>query len=136
MPQIIEETHKINSHTDNKYEFAFILDDVVNAKNDRTIMKALTIGRNARQTMLISAQALTMFNATGRNNINFVFLMKLNSDMAIEAVVRSYLMSYFPKEYRIRDMVQEYKKLTKDHHFFFINNLTDEICLTKINLEE
>lgn len=136
MPQLIEETHQINAKTENHYEFCHILDDVVNAKNDRVILKALTIGRNARQTMLISAQGLTMFNAIGRNNINFVFLMKLNSDMAIEQVVRSYLQSWFPARMKIRDMVREYKRLTQDHHFFFINNLTDEIILTKINLDD
>jgi hypothetical protein len=136
MPQLIEETHQINSKTDNHYEFLHILDDVVNAKNDRTIQKALTIGRNARQTMAISAQDLTMFNSIGRGNINFVMLFKLNSDMAIEKVVRSYLQSWFPARMKIRDMIREYKKLTQDHHFFLIDNLKDEIMLTKLNLDE
>jgi hypothetical protein len=136
MPQLIEETHQINSKTDNHYEFLHILDDVVNAKNDRTIQKALTIGRNARQTMAISAQDLTMFNSIGRGNINFVMLFKLNSDMAIEKVVRSYLQSWFPAHMKIRDMIREYKRLTQDHHFFLIDNLKDEIRLTKINLDD
>ena len=136
MPQLIEETHTINAKTENKYEFLHILDDVVNAKNNKTIEKALTIGRNARQTMAISAQDLTMFNSIGRGNINFVMLFKLNSDMAIEKVVRSYLQSWFPAHMKIRDMIREYKELTKDHQFFLIDNLKDEICLTKINLSE
>jgi hypothetical protein len=136
MPQLIEETHQINSKTENHYEFLHILDDVVNAKNDKTIQKALTIGRNARQTIAISAQDLTMFNSIGRGNINFVMLFKLNSDMAIEKVVRSYLQSWFPAHMKIRDMIREYKKLTQDHQFFLIDNLKDQICLTKINLNE
>lgn len=134
LPQVIEETYQVNSKTNNKYEFLHILDDVVNAKNDRVVMKMLTIMRNSRISCIISAQDITMFNSTGRGNINFVCLFRMNSDMAIEKVIRTYLQSWFPSHFKIRDMIREYKRLTADHHFFLIDNLHDTICLTKIKI--
>jgi hypothetical protein len=134
MPQLIEETYQINTKTNNKYEFLHILDDVVNVKNDKVVMKMLTIMRNSRITCCISAQDLTMFNSIGRGNINFVCLFRMNSDMAIEKVIKSYLQSWFPAHMKMRDMIKRYKELTSDHHFFLIDNLHDTISLTKIKL--
>ena len=133
-PQLIEESYQINKNTKNKYEFLHIIDDVVDKKNDKTLLKLLTIMRNTRLTCIISGQELSIFNAIARSNINFVLLFRLNSDMAIEKAIKSYLQSWFPAHMKIRDMIKKYKELTADHHFFVIDNLNDKIFLSKIDI--
>jgi hypothetical protein len=73
-------------------------------------------------------------NATGRTNINHVFLFKLNSDEQIEKVIKTYLLSFFPTGLKMADKIKKYKELTEDHHFIYINNLTGETYRTKLNI--
>jgi hypothetical protein len=133
-PDMIKETCKINKECDNKYKFLHIVDDVVDKKNDSTLISLFTIGRNARQTGIICGQTLTIFNSIARTNINYVVLMKLNSDMAIEQVVKSYLRSYFPAEYNVNEMIREYKRLTDNHNFIVIDNINGGIFISKLNI--
>ena len=133
-PAMIKDTFKINKETKNKYRFLHIIDDVVNKKNDPTLIQLFTIMRNSRINGIITGQELTIFNSIARTNINFVVLMKLNSDMAIEKVVKSYLRSYFPADYNLNQMIREYKKLTDDHNFIVIDNINGGIFLSKLNI--
>jgi hypothetical protein len=133
-PEMINDTYKINKETDNKYKFLHIIDDVVNKKNDPTLIKLFTIMRNSRINGIITGQELTIFNAIARSNINYVILMRLNSDMAIEKAVKSYLRSYFPADYNLNQMIRAYKKLTEDHRFFVIDNINGGIFLSRLNI--
>jgi hypothetical protein len=131
-PEILSDMYKINAKTDMKYPFMAIIDDVVTAKNDKEMLKLLTLYRNTRISAIIAGQASAIINATGRTNINYVCLFKLNSDEEIEKVVKKYLRSRFPSGWHYRDMMAYYRKATEDHQFFLINNFTGECFLTKI----
>jgi hypothetical protein len=133
-PEMIKDTFKINKETKNKYRFLHIIDDVVNKKNDPTLIQLFTIMRNSRINGIITGQELTIFNSIARTNINFVVLMKLNSDMAIEKVIKSYLRSYFPADYNLNQMIRAYKKLTDDHNFIVIDNINGGIFLSRLNV--
>ena len=133
-PEMIKDTFKINKETNNKYKFLHIIDDVVNKKNDPTLIQLFTIMRNSRINGIITGQELTIFNSIARTNINFVILMRLNSDMAIEKAVKSYLRSYFPADYNLNQMIRAYKKLTDDHCFFVIDNINGGIFLSRLNI--
>jgi hypothetical protein len=133
MPEIIKSCYKINKGTNCKYPFNFILDDLVGYRADKQMLKLLTIYRNSRMGCVITAQATSILNAAGRSNINFVLLFKLNSDEQIEIVCKKFLTSFFPPHYRMIDRIIEYKKLTDNHHFIFLNNLTGESYVSKIN---
>lgn len=133
-PKVIKECYKINKETKNHYKFNIILDDIVDKKYDKELIKILTIYRNSKISCIISAQNVTIMNSIGRGNINHVFLFKLNSDEAIEKAIKSYLLSYFPSSFKMVDKIKKYKELTDDHCFFHINNLTGEIKRTKIKL--
>jgi hypothetical protein len=134
MPELIKDTAKINKGTNNKYKFLHIVDDVVDKKHDQTLMKLFTIYRNSRITGIITAQEISIMNSIQRSNINYTILMRLNSDMAIEKVVKSYLRSYFPKTMTLNDMIKCYKELTSDHAFIVIDNINDEIFRSKLRL--
>jgi hypothetical protein len=131
-PKVIKECYKINKETKNHYKFNIILDDIVDKKYDKELMKILTIYRNSRISCIITAQNVTIMNSIGRGNINHIFLFKLNSDEAIEKAVKAYLNSYFPSSFKMVDKIKKYKEMTEDHTFFWINNLTGDIKRTKI----
>jgi hypothetical protein len=133
LPEIIKTCYKINKDTNCKYPFNFILDDLVGYRGDKQMLKLLTIYRNSRMGCILTAQATSILNAAGRSNINFVLLFKLNSDEQIEIVCKKFLTSFFPPHYRMIDRIIEYKKLTENHHFIFLNNLTGESYISKIN---
>ena len=131
-PRLIKEGYEINRKTNNHYPFLFVLDDVVDKKFDKELLKLLTIYRNSGLSTVITAQSLKILNTASRGNVNFVLLGKLNSDEAIEQVVRAYLMSYLPG--KVEEKVKLYKQFTEGHHFFVINNLEGEVFRTKLRL--
>jgi hypothetical protein len=131
-PNVVKDLYKINSQTKNKYKFNVILDDIVDSKYDQELKKMLCIYRNSRIGTIICLQNDKLLNATTRGNINHVLLFKLNSDEAIEKTVKMYLLSFFPRHYKMIDRIKKYKELTDDHSFFHLNNLTGKIKLCKI----
>ena len=130
--RLIKEGYEINRKTNNHYPFLFVLDDVVDKKFDKELLKLLTIYRNSGLSTIITAQSLKILNTASRGNVNFVLLGKLNSDEAIEQVVRAYLMSYLPG--KVEEKVKMYKQMTEGHHFFVINNLEGTVFRTKLRL--
>lgn len=131
-PRLIKEAYTINSKCGNHYPFCFILDDVVDKKFDKELLKLLTIYRNSGISCILSAQSLKLLNTASRGNINVVLLGKLNSDEAIEQVVRAYLMSYLPG--KVTEKVVAYKALTAGHHWIVVNNYSGEIFRTKLEI--
>lgn len=132
---VISECYKINKDTKNHYPFLIIMDDIVDKKFDKEMLRLLTIYRNSGCSAIITAQATTILNASGRTNINFVLLFKLNSDEEIEKAVKKYLGSYLPGM-KMSEKIEYYRRMTADHHFFVVDTLNGEVFRTKINLEE
>ena len=132
---IVKESMIINQKTKNKYLTLHILDDCLDAKNSKSMAKLLTIGRNNGLSAVVCAQALTILNAIGRTNLNYVCLFRLNSDLEVERVVRNYLRHRLPKA-PIEDQCRMYKELTNDHWFFCVDFLADEVFLCKLDISE
>jgi len=130
--KVVKEGYEINRKTNNHYRICYILDDVVDKKNDKELLKLLTIYRNSGLSTIISLQSPILMNTAGRGNINFVCLGKMNSDENIEKCVRMYLMSFLKG--RIDDKIRQYKILTEDHYWFMVNNLTGEVYRFKIRV--
>jgi hypothetical protein len=129
-PCIIKEGYEINRKCDNHYPFLFILDDVVDKKFDKELLKLFTIYRNSGLSAIVSVQSPILLNSASRGNINFVMLGRLNSDESIEKVVRMYLMSYL--DGKMDEKVRAYKRLTEGHHFILVNNIEGEVSRFKI----
>ena len=75
---------------------------------------------------------MTMLSSTGRTNINYILCFKQNTDSEIEATIKCFLRSYFPKSMKIVDMISAYRKLTEDHNFICIDTLNNDIFISKI----
>lgn len=136
MPKALRDAAYINKKTDNKYPFLFVLDDVVtNIKFDKELLKALTIYRNSNISVIQCIQAMALLNSSARGNVNFVLLFKFNSDEQVEKAIKMYLTSYFPKGMTMLDKMREYRRLTENHYFFLVNNLSGGVTRHKIPYE-
>jgi hypothetical protein len=133
-PKAIKEAYQINKNTNNKYKFNIILDDIVDKKYDKELIRLLTIYRNSRMGCIICSQAVQIMNSIGRSNINYVMLFKMNSDEQIEKVIKTYLQSYFPSKLKMPERIKKYRELTENHCFFLINNLNGTVCRSKISI--
>ena len=136
IPELIKDSYHINKEMKNFYDFLYVLDDVPLVKNDKQLLKMLTIYRNSNISAITCVQSPTLLNPTCRSNFNFVLLVHQNTTEQAEQVVKSFLRGYFPKDWRYEDKIEWYQQATSDHHFIFIDNLAGTIQRCKINLSK
>jgi hypothetical protein len=134
-PELIKESMILNQRTKNKYKFLHIFDDMLDGKNSKALSKLLCIGRNNGCSTIISAQELTILNAVGRTNLNYMLCFRLNSMMAVEKVVRNYLTHILPGK-NIEEKCKMYVALTTDHYCFVCDFLANQVFITKIDISE
>jgi hypothetical protein len=135
IPDLINSAYRINKEIKNHYDFLFVLDDVPLMKNDKQLLKMLTIYRNSAISGIVCIQSPTLLNPTCRSNFNIVLLFHQNTTAQIEAVIKCYLRGVFPDSLSYENKIAIYKELTKDHHMIVINNYTGEIFRSKVNLD-
>lgn len=134
-PELIKESMMLNQKTKNKYKFLHIFDDMLDGKNTKALSKLLCIGRNNGMSTIISAQELTILNAVGRTNLNYMLCFRLNSMMAVEKIVRNYLTHILPGK-NLDEKCKMYVALTQDHYCFVCDFLSNEVFMTKIDISE
>lgn len=136
MPGIIKECYKINKHTQNKYNFLFILDDMVGHRSNPQMKKLHTIYRNSNIGCFITGQTMAILDTTSRSNTNYVFLGKLGSDEQIEQVVKAFLNSWFPSGWKMSEKIRKYKEITTSSPgtFIFCDNIKNETYITKCKI--
>lgn len=132
--ELIHDFFLINKETDNRYPFLVINDDQPLIRADKELIKLTTIYRNSGISSITCCQNLGMLNPTCRSNINFVMLFKLNNTEAVERTIKTFLRGYFPQGWNYDKKIEEYQKLTEDHHFILIDNLNGTICRCKIDV--
>lgn len=133
VPKVIDEMYSINRKTKNHYPFVVVLDDVITAKFDKTLLKSFTIYRNSGITTIMSVQNPIILNSVTRGNINFICLGYLNSDEACERAIRMFCFASI-EGHGIEAKIHEYKRLTADHHWLMIDHLTGEMYRFRLKL--
>jgi hypothetical protein len=133
LPRIVEEMASINRKTDNHYPFLAVLDDVVTAKFDKTLLKSFTIFRNSNITTVMSVQNPIIFNSVTRGNFNAVFLGYMNSDESVEKVIRMFCYTAIPGK-NIEEKIAEYKRLTANHYWLYIDHLNGGMTRFRLRL--
>lgn len=132
IPDIIKTCYLINKHTNNHYPFCIIVDDVIGQKNDRQMVRAMTVLRNSRLSALICGQDSKILNATGRANVNHICLFKQNTSNRAEDNIKEFLRAYFPRSLTMDERIDLYHRLTADHCFLYIDNLNNTITRCKL----
>ena len=133
LPVVIHEMYKINKETKNHYPFLVVLDDIVNKKFDKELLKLFTVHRNAGLSAIQCIQSPILLNSAMRGNINIVMLGYMNSDESCEKVIRMFCYASVSGK-NIEAKIHEYKRLTADHHWLLINNLSGEIYRFKLRI--
>lgn len=136
IPELMNDAYHINKETKNEYPFMFVLDDCPLAKNDKELLKLLTIYRNSGISGVVCVQSPTLLNPTCRSNFTFCMLFKQNSTEQIEQTIKGFLRGYFPKGWTYEEKIEWYKKATEDHHFILIDNWNGTIQRCKIDLDD
>jgi hypothetical protein len=134
--EILKYMYRINHELKNHYKFMCILDDITDHKFSSEIVKLFTIYRNSRISTIACVQATTMMNKTARANINFVMMGRLNNDLEIEMVIKSYLTSFFPTSMKMAEKITLYRQLTDDHHWIIIDQVGNDIFRTKLTPQQ
>ena len=132
VPELMNDAYHINRETKNHYPFLFVLDDVPLAKNDKQLLKLLTIYRNSGISGVVCVQSPTLLNPTCRSNFTFTMLFKQNSTEQIEQTIKMFLRGYFPDTWNYEKKIEWYRTQTDDHFFLFIDNWNGTISRCKL----
>jgi len=134
VPQLMNDAYHINKETKNHYPFCFVLDDCPLVKNDKELLKMLTIYRNSGISGVVCVQSPTLLNPTCRSNFTFVMLFHNNTTEQTEQVIKGWLRGYFPKDWSYEDKIAWFRANTADHHFILIDNWAGTISRCRIDL--
>lgn len=132
-PRLIRLARAINRGSDNKYKFCFLLDDIIDQRQDQTLAELILTLRNSNISSMVCLQYGNLLAKMSRSNVNNVLLFRFNNDEAIEVVVAQYLKSHFRKLGIPPDnMVAFYKTVTADHGFIYLHPATDTITFHRL----
>lgn len=134
IPQIMNDAYHINRETRNHYPFLMVLDDQPLAKNDKQLLKLLTIYRNSGISGIVCVQSPTLLNPTVRSNFTVVMLGHCSTMEQTEQVIKGWLRGFFPKSWNYDEKCKWYEEQTRDFHFLVLNHWTNEFFRTKIPL--
>jgi hypothetical protein len=134
IPELMNDAYHINKETKNHYPFLFVLDDVPLAKNDKQLLKLLTIYRNSSISGVVCVQSPTLLNPTCRSNFTFTMLFKQNSTEQIEQTIKMFLRGYFPEAWNYEKKIEWYRAMTDNHFFIFIDNWNGTIQRCRLDL--
>ena len=133
--ELIKTEKKIQTKTNNSYEFLNIFDDVLDIRS-RLVEDLMLTYRNAKMSTIISMQYSNKMPKSIRSNCNNILAFNFNTDESIEVVIRSFLMSYL-RNFGLKtmpEMINWYKSMTRDHGFIYIKPTEDFVSFHKIEL--
>lgn len=132
-PRLIRLARAINRGAGNKYKFCFLLDDIIDQRQDQTLAELILTLRNSNISSMVCLQYGNLLAKMSRSNVNNVLLFRFNNDEAIEVVIGQYLKSHFRKLGIPPDnMVAFYKTMTADHGFIYLHPSTDTISFHRL----
>ena len=133
---LIKEQKKIQVGTNNEYKFLNIFDDVLHMRTSKLMDNLIMTYRNSKMSTIVSMQYSNMLQKCARANINHVLLFGMNTDEAIEVMVKTYLQGYLKKNQicKIPDAINWYKAVTADHGFIHCDQNRDLVTFHRLNL--
>jgi ribosomal protein S19 len=135
LPDILSDCHTINVKSGNKFPFLMISDDFVGGqiKNAEEVTRLLTVYRNANMSSIFSFQGRTLINPTGRASCNYIAILAQQTPQAWLNVCKEYLDGYLPMSMCYPEKIRYCQEATRDHQFFFIDNILGEFYISKLS---
>jgi hypothetical protein len=135
LPELLEECHAINVKTQNRFPFLIISDDFVGGriKHDEQITRLLTVYRNANMSSIFSFQGRTLLNPVGRQNANYICILRQQTPMDWINVCKEFLDTWLPLGMTYPEKIKYCEEATRDHQFFIIDNIVGECYITKLS---
>ena len=115
--KIIKTIEKVQKKTNKKYPVILILDDIIDKKNNSTLSKMFNIYRNLNIYSIVLLQRLKMFDKSNRSNVNYVFLLRQNTNEGINDVIEVFLKGIMTND--------DYMNATKNYNKIYIDNLNN-----------
>ena len=128
----------INRKTSNRYNFANLIDDVIDVRHNKLITNMVLTYRNSNISTVLCMQYSNLLSKSSRANFNNVIIFGFNSDESMEVVIKTFLRSAFSKMgiKRLDDQIRFFKKMTKDHQFLYYHPASDSLSFHKIILRK
>jgi hypothetical protein len=125
----------INKEMKNKFKFLFVSDDYVglDIKNNKEITRLLTVLRNSNCSSIFSFQGRTLMNAVGRNNCNYIVILKQQTGKDWENVIKDFLDMWLPMDMTMKEKIAFCQAATVKHQFFMIDNMAEECYISKLS---
>jgi hypothetical protein len=133
-PALIKAAARINKRLNNRYAFTFILDDIIDKKNDAKLESLYLTLRNCKLSVITLQQCVQNMKSTSRSNSNIHIFKKFNSPITVENyILKHYLGNYPPfKDLSTKDAVALYFKITNtDYNFFVLDSLNNTLILCR-----
>lgn len=126
-----------NKKCKNKYNWANLIDDVIDIRQNTLINNMILTYRNSKISSVICLQYSNLLSKQSRSNINNVICFGFNTDEAIEVVIKIFLKGAFNK-LGIRGLDEQiafYRKMTMDHGFIYIHPESGTISFHKLSMK-
>lgn len=117
--------YQMNENYDKKYNFMFILDDVLDIRHKDLLQRMFLTMRNTNISSMVSLQYPKLIPPSIRTSVYFALFFMFNNDEAIEIAVRGWLARYFPGK-TIKEKIgcyHEWVSGADGHNFFLVDNL-------------
>lgn len=133
--ELIKQQKKIQTGTNNKYQFLNMFDDVINVRNNVLLDNLILTYRNSNMSSIISLQYSNLMSKCGRANCNNILAFGFNTDESIEVVIKTFLTGYLRKigVKELGDQINWYKSMTSDHGFIYIKPADGTVSFHKFN---
>ncbi len=128
----------INNRTNNKYNFANLIDDVLNVRHNALINNLILTYRNSKISTCICMQYSNLLSKATRANFTNVIMFRFLSDESTEVIIKTFLRSSFNKMgiFGMDDQIKFYKKMTKNHQFLYYHPASDSLSFHKISIRK
>ncbi len=133
-----------NKRNENEIRTLVLMDDEINNKNSVVLKNLFSTLRNSNFSTIFSGQDYTFISKSNRNNINYVFIFKQNSNQAIEDVYKLFLKGNLDdyvehkdkrKFEQVKKDIDFVKQSTLDHNMLILDILNDYKLYTfKVNI--
>jgi len=134
-PILIKASARINKRLNNRYPFTFILDDIIDSKNDSRLESMYLTLRNSKVSIITLLQNVQLLKSTSRSNSNIIIFKKFNNSYTIENyIMKQYIGNYPPfKDLKMSDKVNLYLRIMNDgnYNFFVLDVLNNTLILCK-----